>query len=89
MSGLPAEARVSIDGRPFSSRFSPELQADLAAAAREMTLRQALLDWLARTPVDAPYQDVTLANHKNITIELATPLKPPVATYDWARWQGL
>ena len=55
VSGLPADARVSIDGRPFSSRFSPELQAELAAAAGEMTLRQALLDWLARTPLDAPF----------------------------------
>jgi tryptophan 2,3-dioxygenase len=55
ISGLPTEVRVTIDGRPFTSRFSPELQAVLEEAAREMTLRQALLDWLARTPVDAPF----------------------------------
>jgi tryptophan 2,3-dioxygenase len=55
VSGLPGEARVSIDGRPFSSRFSPELQEVLADAAREMTLREALLDWLARTPLEAAF----------------------------------
>jgi tryptophan 2,3-dioxygenase len=57
VSGLPADARVSIDGRPFSSRFSPELQAELAAAAREMTLREALLEWLARTPIEAAFPE--------------------------------
>jgi tryptophan 2,3-dioxygenase len=57
ISGLPAEARVSIDGRPFSSRFSPELQAELAAASREMTLREALLEWLARTPIEAAFPE--------------------------------
>jgi tryptophan 2,3-dioxygenase len=58
VSGLPAEARVSIDGgRPFTSRFSPELQATMEAAGREMTLRGALLDWLERTPVNDAFPD--------------------------------
>jgi tryptophan 2,3-dioxygenase len=61
ISGLPAAARVSIDGRAFSSRFSPALQATLDEAAREVTLRDALLDWLARTPVDAAFPDFAAA----------------------------
>jgi tryptophan 2,3-dioxygenase len=61
VSGLPAEARVSIDGRPFSSRFAPELQAELARAAGEMTLHDALTEWLARTPIQAAFPDFVAA----------------------------
>jgi hypothetical protein len=38
--------------------------------------------------VQTPYRDVTFADHKNVTVELGTPLKPPVATFDWQHWNG-
>ncbi|MDB5059109.1 MAG: hypothetical protein JWO59_2581, partial [Chloroflexi bacterium] len=45
--------------------------------------------YVGNTPVITSYQSVALANHKIITIELGTPLKPPVATFDWPHWKGL
>lgn len=85
VSGLPVEDRVSIDGRPFTSRFSPELQATLDAAGREMTLRQALLDWLARTPLDVPFPGFAAAFMRAYdayaddqkALQLGNPFLPP------------
>lgn len=36
----------------------------------------------------ARYRDLPLADHENITVELGAPLRPPVATFDWARWSA-
>lgn len=44
--------------------------------------------YLGSKPVGVRYQDLTLADHKNITIELGIPLRPPVATFGWAHWNG-
>lgn len=38
--------------------------------------------------VNTPWRDLTFADHKNMTVELGTPLKPPVATFDWKHWNG-
>jgi len=44
--------------------------------------------YLGSKAANVRYGDVTLADHKDITIEFGTPLRPPVATFDWAHWNG-
>jgi tryptophan 2,3-dioxygenase len=57
LAGLRPETRVSIDGKPFSSRFPPQFVRQLDEAASEMSLRDALYDWLARTPIELAFPD--------------------------------
>jgi hypothetical protein len=41
------------------------------------------------TLLGSDYPDVTLTDHKVITVEIGTPLKPPTTSFDWAHWNGL
>jgi len=74
-------------------RQSTEAQMPLVDASFADALRAASAQdihvYVGHTLVGAGYQGVTLADHKDITIELGTPLRSPVATFDWAHWPGL
>src|SRR5262249_14307589 len=52
LAGLKEEARIDFEGVPYEANLAPADQARLAAARADMSLRDALMDWLARAPID-------------------------------------
>ena len=52
LAGLPETERVEFDGMPYLAHMHDDTRGRIEKRLGEMTLRGALFDWLARTPVD-------------------------------------
>jgi tryptophan 2,3-dioxygenase len=52
LAGLREDLRVDFEGIPYEANLAPADQEHLTRVRSEMTLRDALLDWLSRTPID-------------------------------------
>jgi tryptophan 2,3-dioxygenase len=57
LAGLPESLRVDFEGTPYETNLSPEEVLRLDAVRREMTLKEALFDWLGRTPIEEAFPD--------------------------------
>jgi len=85
LAGLATEERVSFDGKPYTARFDAERRAQIEAVGREMTLRQALFDWLGRTPIERAFPDFASAflaawdryAGEQRALQLGNPFMPP------------
>lgn len=66
---------------------TPNVDGSFADALRKAKTSQVHV-YVGAKEVNTPWRDLTFADHKNITVELGTPLKPPVATFDWQHWNG-
>jgi tryptophan 2,3-dioxygenase len=52
LAGLPGDARVDFEGRPYATALADWERERLAAQSGKMSLRSALFDWLSRTPIE-------------------------------------
>lgn len=59
--------------------------ADELAAAQPSNVRV----YVGSKAVGSNIRDIVFTDHEDITIEVGRPLRPPVAHFDWAHWQGL
>lgn len=66
---------------------APNIDASFANALRAAPASNVHV-YVGDKLVATSYRDLTFADHKNVTVELGTPLKPPVATFDWQHWDG-
>lgn len=59
LAGLSEAERINFEGMPYAARVDSERRAALDRRLGEMTLRQALFAWLARTPIDEAFPGFT------------------------------
>ena len=52
LAGLPESMRMDFEGVPYESKLTDEERARLEQRRGEMTLKDALYDWLERTPIE-------------------------------------
>jgi tryptophan 2,3-dioxygenase len=52
LAGLPESLRMDFEGVAYESKLSEEERTVLERRRQEMTLKDALFDWLSRTPID-------------------------------------
>lgn len=57
LAGLKDEDRIHFEGQPYFTRVDASKQAALQERAQELSVRDALLKWLARTPVAEAFPD--------------------------------
>jgi tryptophan 2,3-dioxygenase len=55
LAGLPDAERVEYQGVPYAARVDPKRRAALDRRLTQMTFREALFAWLARTPYDEAF----------------------------------
>ena len=61
LAGLPDDVRLDFEGVPYEMKLPQEDRNRLERRRNEMTLRSALYDWLARTPVNDAFPGFTEA----------------------------
>jgi hypothetical protein len=59
--------------------------ADELAAADPSNVRV----YVGSKYVGSNMRAIVFSDHEDVTIEVGRPLRPPVANFDWAHWQGL
>ncbi|HMS16238.1 MAG TPA: tryptophan 2,3-dioxygenase family protein [Planctomycetota bacterium] len=57
LAGLPEAERMDFEGVPYASKLTETERTMIEQRRREMTLRDSLIDWLQRTPIDAVFPD--------------------------------
>ena len=57
LAGLPEDLRVDFEGVPYESKLSATERSILSARRSEVSLKDALFDWLSRTPIDRIFPD--------------------------------
>lgn len=57
LAGLKDDDRIHFEGQPYFTRVDEAQQARLQQRAKELSVRDAMLKWLARTPVDEAFPD--------------------------------
>ncbi|MCB9834254.1 MAG: hypothetical protein H6807_17455 [Planctomycetes bacterium] len=55
LAGLPEAERINFEGKPYFAHMEPERRAGIDRRMKEMSLREAVVDWLARTPVEEAF----------------------------------
>ncbi len=55
LAGLSESERINFEGKPYFSEMPEEHRKKVAARVEEMSLRDAVIGWLARTPVDEAF----------------------------------
>jgi len=57
LAGLPEDIRMDFEGVPYEFKLSETERELLAQRRSEISLREALFDWLTRTPIDQVFPD--------------------------------
>lgn len=57
LAGLPEAHRERLGGGSYALHLNPDERARIERRLGEMTLKDALLDWLGRTPIDETFPD--------------------------------
>ncbi len=55
LAGLSEKERIDFEGKPYYAHMPAAWRAGLDRRRKEMTLREAVIAWLARTPVDEAF----------------------------------
>ncbi|MCA9319130.1 MAG: hypothetical protein KDB53_00275 [Planctomycetes bacterium] len=55
LAGLPEQERIEYEGKPYYAHMPEEWRSGLDRRRTEMTLREAVFEWLARTPVEEAF----------------------------------
>lgn len=59
LAGMTEKDRISFEGKDYAQRVDPVRRRALDKRLGEMSLRDALFNWLARTPVEMAFPDFT------------------------------
>lgn len=57
LAGLPEAMRMDFEGVPYEAKLSATERQILASRREEMSLKDALFDWLQRTPIERVFPD--------------------------------
>ncbi len=52
LAGLPEDDRMDFEGTPYEAKLAPADHERIESRKKEMSLKDALMDWLGRTPID-------------------------------------
>lgn len=55
LAGLPESERMDFEGLPYASKLTGDERKAIDRRRSEMSLREALLDWLQRTPIESVF----------------------------------
>ena len=71
LAGLSESERMDFEGVPYASKLTDTEREIIDRRRSQMTLKQALLDWLSRTPIDRVFPDFAEAFLKEFEAYIA------------------